>query len=228
MTDTAVLEQFRPHTKFQRGPRTVPSEPRSKLRSAIDHHQTTLQRLSALQDARERAQESFYEACDRLREAEQLLADATRGERERLVYSYVNNEDASSSIPELEAQVDKVNQEIETIRKLRAAIDQEVELVTHNLDYRRLDLVAAAAAVVVDSAEFARLNNELVTAKSRVLTLRACLGQISHKVGAGLPSGSKALDERTSDEIDPQPSAAWENSLSNLLQDGDAELPGDV
>jgi hypothetical protein len=125
--------------------------------------------------------------------------------------------------------------------RIRAAVDAEIGQVTARIRRREAALNEALANLVLDSAQFHALFEELTKAWGRLRGVRKALWAVQHHLAGNMPqqiadrwNAVVSLDpQAVADSMGPLPTdegpfTAWQAALEALREDPDAPLPGRV
>lgn len=230
MTDLSSIAQTN-GSQLRRGDDLL----RDKLRSALAARSEDQVRLTALEEARERARQKRWAHSDTVADAEQAVNRAKHTDPVDRVYDFLNTNETSVSsqgLVEAEVALQEAQAEYRNITELEDAIDGEITTVNSRIADRQRAVNDAMAALVSNSPEYQRLFKELDETWARLRGLRKCFATISRLCPQIHPSLSEKgqsvqpLDwTRTGFPNDEQPTQVWSEALARLLQDPNTKLP---
>jgi DNA repair exonuclease SbcCD ATPase subunit len=161
---------------------------RDNLLSAIAQLQDERQRLTSLEEAREKAREQSRVASSKLTEAETNLRQARDAEPQRLAYAFASGGiNAVSPLSSAQLALEAAQAEASQIKHIEQALDTELVQVNNRLRDRQTALHQALAGVVCNSAEFHHLFDELTNAFARIRGIRKACRQIQRALQGQMP-----------------------------------------
>jgi chromosome segregation ATPase len=210
-----------------------PGALRDRLRQAIASVAAETERLTALEQAQERAHQQMWEAESRLAGAKGAQERAAREERQSLAYRCANN-DALTDDPVAAAKVatEAAQAEVDQLQRVEAALAGEIDKIQPALRTYRANMHAAIAEIVIASDEYAMLIEQHAAAWKQLRSIKTAL----RAVVAGLhgqmpqrymdePDRSEPLEPRVGYPVDNALISGWAEALAALEQDASAELP---
>jgi chromosome segregation ATPase len=212
----------------------MPAPQRDKLRTALTNLQAEKDRLTSLQDGRNRAREQRWALGCQLRDAQYELRRTLAEEPSRLAHAFAAGEDRNGITPVEAAQtaLDRVQAEHQKIEQVEEALDTEIVTVSNNLRERQTAVCTAMSRLVISSPEYQSLLDEHRATWKRLRTIREALHTVNAAMHGQMPQSY--IDEAARAEplvvsitypADPELVTAWATALAWLEQDADAELP---
>lgn len=215
-----------------------PSSSRAKLRQAINALKAAEGRIETLEQARDRAAAQIREMYDSLKEAEAALANSKLNERQYRVNAFVNGEETAPPTLEAERKLAQAQGALQGLNDTQAILIEEIEKLNGQLRHRNTAVHEALSDVIVGSSEFAHLFNEYQAAWGRLRGLIRAFVTVQRELHGYMPDRFMNMDHRSVPldperngpfpAPDPEPSAAWAESLARLAEDADADLPNDI
>ena len=206
---------------------------RAKLAEIISQVQCKEDRLSALNEARNRSREQLRQSTHQLTERKTALNSAITKNREHLAYAYLNNDLLDDPVLEAKARVEVAEQEADRFSEIETSLSDEIRRVQTNLRDLKMRLYTAMSDVVVASPEYRGLVDAHKQAWQQIRTGKIALRSVAHSLHGSLPDQYSNLSEIS----EPTESTAigfqynkafverWSTALAHLETFADAELP---
>lgn len=216
-TATATVQALRP----TQSPPPAQSPERHALREAIERHAQVEERLAKINAAQERASSASINAMIGAKQARVALAEAQQNESRHLAARVLGEVDSTSDpIADAKHKLEQAEQQHETARATRNALEVEARTAESELASARSHLDAALRNVLREAPEVQQLLADLDVAKKTVADVVLKLISLPPGVTGDF---SWNLNEFNLGQQPKHP--RWEAAVAQLKTDADAVLP---
>lgn len=205
-----------------RKPAPPNTEAREALALAISEHSAHLERVAAIERAKEKLFEKRMEANRAVAQASEAVEKAKANAGKAFVDAALGNPISSEMTPKTaQAALTEAEERLEELQAASTALSRELEAANQAVKYSRMKLDAALKAVLSSSPEVAKLLERFESARCEVGRLRHALSFLSLK--SALPWGWD--NARATHMQDTSMLSSWQSALAELERDANVSLP---